>query len=143
MARQRLPLYYGGPLRATTGTFSGAVDLADDIELSEVTPASFSTNQNNFATGTATVQRLNNTDTVSSRTITGFAGGRVGRLLIVLNIGTGTDNSILLGHQNASSSVANRIICPNAADLTLALGEAAVLWYDNTTLRWRVVGTAV
>ena len=129
----------GGITIAGSLTVNSALDLGGDIELSEVSPASFSSNQNDFATGTATVQRLTNTLGLNV-SITGFAGGRAGRSLLVCNVSTVASSGLNLLHESSSSVAANRILCPNAATRLLQLDEHVLLWYDNTTSRWRMMG---
>lgn len=55
----------------------------------------------------------------------------------IWNVDSGS-NKIVLQHQNAGSSAANRFICDTGADITLSPNEGATLWYDGTTQRWRV-----
>ena len=138
---------FSGDITAVAGTFSGAVstaaltvsgilDLANDIELSERSPAVIGGTVNNYDTGTATVQRL--TGGASDRAISGFAGGRAGRYILVCNIGT--TNKITLQTEAAGSLAANRISCPNSANYDILRRAGVLLWYDDTSSRWRVVG---
>lgn len=80
----------------------------------------------------------------ASRTITGFAGGVDGRLLIVINVDA--TYQIILSDQSASSAAANRIITGFNADLPLnpnsgSRQSTVVLIYDGTSSRWRVIST--
>lgn len=79
----------------------------------------------------------------ASRTITGIDAttanfSEAGDYLRVVNVGA---FDVVLGHQDAASLAANRIISPTGADLTLGPDESAVLWYDTASSRWRVLST--
>lgn len=106
---------------------AGPLDLGNDIEFSEVTPAEITANQNDFATGTVTVLRL---ATDASRSISGFAGGRGGRFLAIVNVGT---FDLVLLRLSSGSVAANRIQNGTGANITLGGGSACLLWYDNNT----------
>lgn len=114
----------------------GALDLGGDIEYSERSPAQITSNQANLATGTETVQRI---DTDAPRNISGFAGGRAGRVIVIVYIG---GNEVVLLNQDAGSTAANRMMLPNNTSLSLTETEAVTLWYDNTMSRWRAIGAA-
>ena len=115
----------------------GTLDLGADIELSERTTVLGAGVNHDVATGVVAVQRFSITATGN---ITGFAGGREGRLVIVINIGAST---ITLNNNNAGSLAANRMHLPNEADVILNFQDSATLWYDNATSRWRGVSVAV
>jgi hypothetical protein len=89
------------------------------------------------ANGNVTVGflRCNN---ATALTITGIKAPSAGRLLGVYSVGAGT---VTLKHQNASSTTAgDRIITADANDLVLYAGVSmALLTYDGTTARWRVI----
>jgi hypothetical protein len=55
---------------------------------------------------------------------------------VLINVGS---NAITLKHQSTSSTAANRIIVPWASDYILDPSYAAVLVYDATTSRWRII----
>ncbi len=94
--------------------------------------------------GTGNSQRavLRITATGAARTITGFdisaTTVRINDTIWIVNVGT---NNVVLAHQNAGSVAANRIISPTGANLTLGADESAILWYDDTTARWRIFPT--
>ncbi|KKL74331.1 hypothetical protein LCGC14_2065960, partial [marine sediment metagenome] len=119
-------------------TANGVLDLGDDIELaSRVMSLSVGDNAN-VATGTVSMQRM----TVSAGTaeISGFAGGRDGRVVMVVNNVT---LNITLQHQNGGSTAANRFILPGGVNLVLGTGDGAILWYDSSLSRWRCAAAAV
>lgn len=116
----------------------GALDLAGDLELSEKTTVLVNGANDDIATGDETVQRLD-ADTNGANLLTGFAGGRAGRMILVLNIGT-TD-SPTLSHEDVSSVAANRLLLPLEANRTLSTSGGAWFLYDGTVSRWRMVRT--
>lgn len=105
--------------------------------LNENTPAQLTGNQNDYDPGNYDVLLMSSD---ASRTITGISGGKKGRLLKIINTGT---QAIVLAHQSASSAIANRIISPNAANITLATTDSADLYYDSTAQRWRITFTSL
>lgn len=98
-----------------------------------LTPAQITSNQNNYAPGVARFYRLS---TDASRDITGLSISQVdGQEFEIWNVGS---NNLVLKHQDAASTAANRFICTGAADITLAADEIALARYDSTTARFRV-----
>lgn len=69
-------------------------------------------------------------------TISGISGGYDGKFLCIHNV-TGSDATIK--HQDGGASASDRIITSTAGDLTLSNGAMALLQYDATTARWRLV----
>lgn len=108
---------------------------ADTIANVVVSPSELTADQNNYNPGVGDIFRLTAN---AARNITGLAGGSEGKAILLLNVDS-TD-AITLKHQSTSSDAANRIIVPWAGDYVLAAaGGAALLVYDGTTERWRVV----
>lgn len=92
--------------------------------------------QNNFALTTgAGVLRCNNATLL---TITGLSAGYDGQRLVILSVGAG---QVDLSHQAAGSTATNRLINFATVGVTsLAAGVGtAILSYDTTTGRWRLV----
>lgn len=116
--------------------FTGLVDAQQTFALTgDISPAQITANQNDYApTGlsTASVLRLN---TDASRNITGLTGGSDGRVILIHNIGTA---DIVLTDEDAASTAANRFAL--AANVTLAGDQSAMIQYDATTSRWRMIG---
>jgi len=130
----RIVIATGGDVTiAKSLNVDGALDLGNDLEFAERIGNLIIGTNNNVATGTVTAQRL--VAHASNSTVTGFAGGRVGRLLVVMNIGSGI---LTLANQNTSSTAANRLILPGST-MALAAGEACMFWYDAATERWRLI----
>lgn len=100
-----------------------------------LTPAQITVNQNNYApTGLdyANTLRLG-ADQI--RNITGLTGGYEGRILVIRNVGAGSDSTIVLKRESASSTAANRFALNE--DYCIDPGGKAVLQYDATSQRWR------
>lgn len=106
-----------------------------------ISPAAINTQQDNWnPTGLsgAGVIRVDLGPT-NDVTVTGLAGGENGRTLLVVN--TDLNFILTLAHESASSTAANRFFCPEGIDLPLGPNVSALLWYDSTLSRWRVVTT--
>lgn len=108
--------------------------------LGTITPTQLAANTNNWTptgNGTASTWRVS---TDASRELTGIANGTIvsatGRLLFLENVGS---NPLVLKEENASSTAANRFAL-GGSDVTLTAGQSAVLIYDGTSTRWRLVG---
>lgn len=112
---------------------TNGVDVFERFDLRANSPAQITSNQNNYDVGPTAFARLS---TDASRNITGLTNGTNGRFLIISNIGS---FDLVLQHQNASSTAANRIITPDGADVTLNPDESVWLEYDSTTSRWRIL----
>jgi hypothetical protein len=69
--------------------------------------------------------------------ITGLGGGATGNQILMFNISA---FSLTLKHASASSSSGAKFACPGNADYVVTAGSCAVLWYDATSLVWRVIG---
>lgn len=76
--------------------------------------------------------------TAGAITFNGFlapAGDQV-RSMLLINVSA---DNVSVTHQNAGSAAANRVITATAATVVLGANDSALLWYDNTTDRWRMV----
>lgn len=98
-------------------------------------PAQLTADQNNYALGNGRYQRLS---TDASRTITGMVAASSGDERVIVNVGS---FDLVLAHDSASSTAANRIYSNTGANLTLNPNESATLFYDGTSNRWRVIAT--
>lgn len=100
-----------------------------------ISPAQITSNTNNWnPTGLATADAIR-VSTDDSRDLTGIVAPAAAKVLYLLNVGA---EELQLVH-DATSTAANRFLCPETSNVTLAEGESAVLVYDLTTARWRVV----
>lgn len=109
-------------------TGDGPVRVANSLELVGGSIINLgSGNNNNIATDVA-FQRL--TTHSSGSTITGFAGGVTGKMIVVSIRGSG---DLTLANLSTASTTANRISLPNGANQTLpstTLPRALVFYYD-------------
>lgn len=108
-------------------------DATDQIPTPQITYEQITANQNDYRLLAGEFHRLS---TDASRTLTGLANVAPGRPVTITNVG-GFD--LVLAHQNAGSAAPNRIISPTAANYTLGPNESAILRYDGSSQRWRIV----
>ena len=113
------------------------IDLAGNIILSIRSPAQITGNVNDYGTGSTVIQRVTASGAFS---ITGFAGGVDGRMIIVTNIGA---SIITLLHISVASATENRMNLPSAANIILNQNDVAGLFYDGALSRWKAIGVAV
>lgn len=113
--------------------FEAGVELQSRFFIKDRTLAQITANQDDYEIGNSTVLRLS---TDASRDITGLKGGIKGRVLIIINTGA---EDIVLKDEDASSIVGNRIATHSGADITLGTEDGAFLFYDITSLRWRLI----
>ena len=127
------------------GTFTTApmllgtsnVDLRNDVVDSlMITPTILGASTNNYsATGSGSTSRMRISSSLAVD-LTGLTGGAPGREMVLFNIGSFT---ITLSHDSASSTAANRFLCPGSTNFALTANAAVRLVYDATSSRWRVV----
>ena len=114
---------------------TGAAKLNSAVFLTgNLSPSQITADQNDYnpaGLSGASVLRLT---TDALRKVTGLQGGAEGRLVSVVNVGS---NPLVFVNASASSSAANRFDI--AADLVIAPSEGAVLLYDATSSRWRLL----
>ena len=95
-------------------------------------PAQIAADTNNYAPGVGMFQRWTSD---ASRNVTGMVAGVDGEMRYVWNVGA---QNIVLTHQDAASTAANRWLSSTGANLTLSPDKCAMCMYDATTQRWRV-----
>lgn len=139
------PIYFGavGALKSNLdGRNDGIVKIATvadtgaTISTPANSPAQITADQNNYNPGSSSMFLRLSTD--ASRSITGltFTVGKFdGQTHHIVNVGS---NPIVLVNESASSTAANRFHNSTGADITLSADQAADLFYDSTTARWRV-----
>jgi len=114
--------------------------ISSDVRLGaeEYSPAEITAQEDNFSTRNAENQLIGvlRLSTDASRTITGLKDGEKNRFLYVLNVGS---FNLVLANQSVSSDAANRIITGTGGNLTIAADTAEILYYDSTTVRWRII----
>jgi hypothetical protein len=110
---------------------TGGADVIANVVTS---PSQITANQNNYNPGSGDIFRL---DADAARNITGIVAAAGGVGIMLINVGS---HAITLKHASTDSTDVNRFLVPWAGDYVLAAnGGAAVLIYDGTTDRWRVV----
>lgn len=115
---------------ATVTDIPGSLTLSGDIS-----PTQLVANTNDWApTGLAGALTIR-VSTDVQRDLTGLTGGADGRMMIIAAI----DNGLKLKDQSSSSSASNRFAL-GGSDVTLAVNQAALLQYDSTSSRWRLIG---
>jgi hypothetical protein len=104
-----------------------------------ISPTQIAANTDNWnPTNLATATIIRATSD-ASRNLTGIQGGAEGRVLYLHNVGA--QPIVLLN--DATSTAANRFLCPEAANMTLEAGRSVQLIYDGTSQRWRVVESII
>lgn len=77
--------------------------------------------------------------TGAAPTVTGIASGTATNVRRLILIATG--GPLVLNNDDAASAAGNRIITGTGANVTIANGAAALLVYDASSTRWRVIAT--
>jgi len=123
-----------GPTGAGGPTGPAASDITAEFSLSgDITPTSLAADANDYApTGYATAS-VYRQDATANRNITGLAGGADGRVKAIINI-SATYN-LVLKNADTGSTAGNSFDL--GADVTITPKQAALLWYDATSSRWR------
>lgn len=128
---------------ASAGALLAANNLSDvankatslsNLFAADISPAQLTANADDYnptSLSTSTVLRVSSD---ASRNITGLQGGADGRVIVLANVGS---NPIVLKDSDAASAAANRFALD--ADLTLSADMSAVLIYDATSSRWRLM----
>lgn len=98
-------------------------------------PSQITGDRNNYDPGGPSYFQRWSSD--ASRNVTGlqFPPQVDGSVHVIINVGS---NNIVLVHESASSTAANRFLNSTGADITLSANQAADVIYDGTSARWRV-----
>jgi len=99
-----------------------------------VQPTTITANTNNYAPGSAEVQRW--IATAGGWLVTGMVAGYDGEIRHIYN-GSGSFQ-VTLKHLSASSSAANQFFCTAAADIAFSVNSVVVAIYDGAAALWRV-----
>lgn len=139
--------WWGAPTPGATGTtvrdgtrlgyldYTG-LHVEGALVFKKLAPAEITANQNNYNPGAASTYIRLTSD--ASRNITGLVftpAQQDGQSHIIVNIGL---SDIVLKHQDAASTAANRFLCSTAADITLTPKQAADILYDSANQYWLV-----
>lgn len=128
------------PATNAAGTTTEKVTIGSIVGLARTnvveSPAEITANQNNYEPGAGKdIFRLTAN---AARNITGIVARNDGDAILLINVDS-TD-AITLKHASADSTDVNRILVPWESDYIMsAKGGAALLVYDGTTDRWRVI----
>lgn len=111
---------------------TGSLRLSESVEIP-------STNQvDDLIPGTESVIKAwNLSDAGEDVTLTGMANG-LGDGNVVVFVNVDASFNLVVAHESASSTAANRFALPGGVDRTLAPGESVMLVYLAS--RWRVLG---
>lgn len=101
-----------------------------------ISPAQLTADTDDWAPDGFANATLVRASTDASRQVSGIAGGSAGRAIVLMNVGA---FDLVLLH-DVTSTAANRFLCPNDTSMTLQKNSVAILVYDGTSSRWRVVG---
>lgn len=101
-----------------------------------ITPTELDADTDDWAPDGLSTAAAIRASTDASRTLSGLTGGSASRQLFLFNVGA---NDLVLAH-DATSTAANRFLCPGSANLTLHPNDSVRLWYDGTSSRWRAIG---
>ncbi len=104
---------------------SGEIDITVSADLDDWAPAAFST-----------ASTIHVTVSGADHTIGGLTGNADGRIVIITNVGP--SNRLILNDEDGGST-SNLRFTTGMGDMRLEQDESAVLQYDNTTARWRVI----
>ncbi len=77
------------------------------------------------------------TDGSGSKRVTGIDVRQALDTQWIVNVGSA--QNIVLTHQDVRSRAINRFITPTGADYVLRPNEAAFIWHDDETNRWRIL----
>lgn len=119
-----------------TGEYVSPDTLRDSIKvLANVGGDALTGNQDDWSpTGIATAQIVIADPNGADRIITGIVAQETGRVIVLVNTGTG-GNKFTIKDEDAGSVAANRFALP--ADLDVLNFESVMLWYDGS--RWRSI----
>jgi hypothetical protein len=127
------------PATNAAGTETQKVTIGGIVDLARVnavaSPAEITANADNYDPGTGDIFRIT---ADGAHNITGVVARDDGAAILLINIGA--TNAITIKHADAASTDVNRVMVPWEGDYVLAAkGGAALLVYDGTTDRWRVI----
>jgi hypothetical protein len=110
-----------------------------DVLLPIVTAVSITASVNDYSLPVGDIFRISQTST-NTLNITGLATAVDGAARLLVNVSTGASSSFTLKHADTNSTAVSRLLVPWAGDYVLSPnGGAALVIYDNTDSRWRVV----
>lgn len=122
-------------------TFSGHVTYTGPQFMTGIiTPAALTANANDYNPPGFSTCNIVKQDATANRQVTGFEAQPHGFTFTFLN---SSGSSLTIPNLSASSTVNNRVVTPNAANLVIRQGSSAQLWYDGVSLVWRIYSAAL
>lgn len=115
---------------------SGTLAYARMADPTVTSPSQITGNQNDYA---AFARGVNRFTTNGAYNLTGMAAGNDGEVRILTNVGTTTANTLTIKDESTSSTAANRFSVPWNSDCVIQAEGSVVVFYDNTSTRWRVL----
>jgi hypothetical protein len=105
-----------------------------------LTSVSITASVNDYTLPTGDIFRIQNTAATGTVNITGLATANGGAAKLLVNVSTHTSCSYTLKHADTNSTAVSRLLVPWEGDYVLSpKGGAALVVYDDTDERWRVV----
>lgn len=111
------------------------LDINGSFALRGSVPDPLDANQNDYDPGDASVLCLS---FEGPYCISGFSRGTNGRMLMIINVNPHQTFWLIDQTRSASASV-NQIIIPKGGPCPVEPNRTAMLWYDSSAGRWRVV----
>lgn len=141
----RLSLFAGGSTRVSitstgnvgigTSAPTAKLDIEGDIVVKKTTNTTVGTINALSRSGGSSLF-MNGAGTV---TVNGIAGGVDGMILYLI---CGNATTLVLNHENASAAAGDRITTQTAGNVTISQRGGAVLIYESSTAKWRIIGFA-
>jgi len=113
--------------------FSTVQTYQNYVSTQSATPTILSADAVGYDPGTVSYSRISSN---ASWNIRGIINGVNGRRLTMINVGS---SPIILTHEDAAATAANRLHTPTGASMTLSVDYGVNLVYDSTDSRWRIV----
>jgi hypothetical protein len=103
-----------------------------------VTSVSITASADDYTLPEADIYRLDN-PTTNTITLSGLATATAFSPKLLVNVSTGSSSTLTLLHQNTNSTAVNRLVNSQGTDYAIAPDAAALVMYDSTTERWRIL----
>lgn len=134
-AGANVPAISAGGTELQRWTGSAASITAGLILAGEITPTTLAANTDNWTPSGIGPNVVIRASTDAARNLTGLLALPNGTVVCIQNVGA---QNLVLVH-DATSTAANRFLLPNNVNLTLLPNMSALLRYDNTSARWRML----
>lgn len=125
----------GGKVGIGTNSPTAKLDIEGDIVVKKTTNTSTGTINALSRSGGSSLF-MNGAGTV---TVNGIAGGVDGMILYLI---CGNSTTLVLNHENVSAVAGDRITTQTAGTITITQRGGAVLIYEGSSAKWRIIGFA-